>query len=83
MKQLLTSAVAWALLFGTVYLVFTLVWFATTTKEADVPVESEWCLVDILDGGGSISAPSAGEYEYQVILTGRGIEVYQKCGKIN
>lgn len=45
--------------------------------------ESEWCLITVLENGeGSFQEQGAGQYEYQVIMTMRGVEVYQKCNKM-
>lgn len=48
-----------------------------------------WTFMEIRDawndpeaGEGSFQEQGAGQYEYQVIMTMRGVEVYQKCNKM-
>jgi hypothetical protein len=42
-----------------------------------------WCLTQFLPSdGGIIAQPEAGSYEYIVIGTIEGVEVYQECTKL-
>lgn len=44
--------------------------------------DSEWCYVKTIQAGDSISENDPGNYNYQLISTSKGIDVYIKCEQI-
>ena len=43
------------------------------------PVKEEWCLLKTIQPGQSITEGGPGNYNYQLISTSKGIDVYVKC----
>lgn len=42
-------------------------------------VKEEWCLLKTIQPGESIVESNSGNYNYQLIATSKGIDVYVKC----
>lgn len=78
-----TNAVGIAIILFLLFAMFTAVAIivTTSTKEspADIQQEDGLCYIKTIQPGDTISEAGPGTYEYTLIITSRGIDVYTKC----